>query len=107
MGSKMLFMALFRKRFLTPFLAAGPLPPTTRAAALMAIVGIALVGLLLVAIILLGGNWVRRQGRHRRGSAVPPDRAPLAHPPREKTPGRGPNVDETIADDPGLRDTQV
>jgi hypothetical protein len=58
--------------------AADKLSPTMRAAVLMALLGIALVGLLLVAVILLGGSWVRRQGKHRRGSAVPPDRAPLS-----------------------------
>lgn len=54
------------------------LPPTTTAAAQMALLGIALVGLLLVVIILLGGHWVRRQGTMRRGPVVPPDRAPLS-----------------------------
>ena len=53
------------------------LPPTTRAAAEMALLGIALVGLLFVVIILLGGHWVRRQGSSRRGPIVPPDRTPL------------------------------
>ena len=53
------------------------LPPPTRAAVLMALLGIALLGMLLVVIILLGGHWVRRQGRVRRGPAVPPDRRPL------------------------------
>lgn len=53
------------------------LPETTRAAALMALVGIALVGLLFIAAILLGGHWVRRQGSYRRGAPVPPDAAPL------------------------------
>lgn len=58
--------------------AAKELPPTTRAAAMMAILAIALVGLLFVVVILLGGHWVRRQGRVRRGPTVPPDRAPLS-----------------------------
>ena len=53
------------------------LPPPTRAAAEMALLGIALVGLLFVVMILLGGHWVRRQGTLRRGPVVPPDRAPL------------------------------
>ena len=53
------------------------LPPPTRAAVIMALLGIVLVGLLIVAIILLGGHWVRRQGVHRRGRSVPPDRQPL------------------------------
>ena len=53
------------------------LPPPTKAAAQMALIGIALVGLLFVVMILLGGHWVRRQGRPPRGSVVPPDRAPL------------------------------
>lgn len=53
------------------------LPPPTKAAAQMALLGIALIGMLFVVMILLGGHWVRRQGRTRRGPAVPPDRAPL------------------------------
>jgi hypothetical protein len=59
------------------------LPPPTKAAAQMALIGIALVGLLFVVMILLGGHWVRRQGRPRRGPVVPPDRAPIkANPPQ-------------------------
>lgn len=53
------------------------LPPPTRAAVLMALLGIVLLGMLIVAFILLGGHWVRRQGSVRRGPAAPPDRAPL------------------------------
>lgn len=53
------------------------LPPPMKAAAQMALIGIALVGLLFVVMILLGGHWVRRQGTPRRGPVVPPDRAPL------------------------------
>jgi hypothetical protein len=53
------------------------LPPTTKAAVQMALIGIALVGLLFVVMILLGGHWVRRQGTPRRGPVVPPDRAPI------------------------------
>jgi hypothetical protein len=56
---------------------ADKLPPTTKAAAQMALVVIALVGMLLIAMILLGGHWVRRQGSPRRGPVVPPDRAPI------------------------------
>lgn len=72
------------------------MPPTMRAAVLMALLGIALVGLLLIAIVLLGGSWVRRQGKHRRGSAVPPDRAPLS-----PSNGRGvtPGVPSTAQDE--------
>jgi hypothetical protein len=66
------------------------LPPPTRAAALMALIGIALLGLLLVVIILLGGHWTRRQGSYRRAAAVPPDRLPLAAlPGGEATPEKG------------------
>ncbi|WP_152097765.1 hypothetical protein [Lacipirellula parvula] len=43
----------------------------------MALLGIALLGMLLVVVILLGGNWVRKQGKFRRGPSVPPDRLPL------------------------------
>jgi hypothetical protein len=57
--------------------AADKLPPPTRAAAMMALLGIALLGMLLVVVILLGGHWVRRQGRFRRGPSVPPDRRPV------------------------------
>jgi hypothetical protein len=53
------------------------LPPPTRAALLMTLLGILLLGLFLVAAILLGGNWVRKLGKHRRGPSVPPDVAPL------------------------------
>jgi hypothetical protein len=53
------------------------LPPPTKAAAQMALLGIALVGLMFVVMILLGGHWVRRQGTRRRGPVVPADRAPL------------------------------
>ncbi len=49
------------------------IPPTTRTAALMALLGILLLGMLIVVVILLGGHWVRRLGSHRRGPAVPPD----------------------------------
>ena len=49
------------------------MPETTKAAALMALLGIALLGMLIVVIILLGGHWVRRLGDHRRGPVVPPD----------------------------------
>ena len=56
------------------------LPPPTRAAVFMALLGIALLGMLLVVIILLGGHWVRRQGSARRGPVVPPDRRPLSGP---------------------------
>jgi hypothetical protein len=55
----------------------GKLPPPTKAAAMMALLGIALLGMLLIVVVLLGGHWVRRQGAHRRARAVPPDRRPL------------------------------
>ncbi|MEO2047192.1 MAG: hypothetical protein ABGX16_11535 [Pirellulales bacterium] len=53
------------------------LPPPTRAALLMTLLGILLLGLFLVAAILLGGHWVRKLGKHRRDPIVPPDVAPL------------------------------
>ena len=53
------------------------LSPPASAAVLMAVLGIALLGLLLNVIILLGGNWVRKQGNYRRGPSVPPDRTPI------------------------------
>jgi hypothetical protein len=64
------------------------LPPPTKAAAQMALIGIALVGLLFVVMILLGGHWVRRQGTHRRGPVVPPDRAPIVPKKPESEPQR-------------------
>lgn len=53
------------------------LSPPASAAVLMALLGIALLGMLLVVVILLGGNWVRKQGKYHRGPSVPPDRLPL------------------------------
>lgn len=53
------------------------LPPPTHAAILMTLLGILLLGLFLVVAILLGGNWVRKLGKHHRGPSVPPDVAPL------------------------------
>ena len=53
------------------------LPPPTRAALLMTLLGILLLGLFLVTAILLGGHWVRKLGKYRRGPSVPPDVAPL------------------------------
>ena len=55
------------------------LPPPTRAAVIMALLGLVILGLFIVVAILLGGHWVRRLGKHRRGPIVPPDVAPL-HP---------------------------
>jgi len=49
------------------------LPPPTRAAAMMTLLGILILGMLLVVIILVGGHWIRRWGSYRRGPAVPPD----------------------------------
>jgi hypothetical protein len=68
------------------------LPPPTRAAVLMALLGIALLGMLLVVIILLGGHWVRRQGNLRRGPAVPPDRRPIVRASESNEPANGPGV---------------
>jgi hypothetical protein len=86
----MVTLAQFAARWDGPWLLAQAadgaqrLPPPTKAAAQMALLGIALVGLMFVVMILLGGHWVRRQGTHRRGPVVPPDRAPIASdsPPR-------------------------
>lgn len=65
--------------FLTLAQAATPekLSPPASAAVLMALLGIALLGMLLVVVILLGGHWVRKQGKYHRGPSVPPDRLPL------------------------------
>lgn len=48
-------------------------PEPTRSIALMALLGIALLGLLMIAVTMLGGHWVRKQGKFRRGPVVPPD----------------------------------
>jgi hypothetical protein len=69
------------------------LSPPASAAVLMALLGIALLGLLIVVVILLGGNWVRKQGNFRRGPSVPPDRSPI---PRRIT-DASPAGDETSA----------
>lgn len=69
------------------------LSPPASAAVLMALLGIALLGLLIVVVILLGGNWVRKQGNFRRGPSVPPDRSPI---PRRTTDAL-PAGDETSA----------
>lgn len=70
------------------------LSPPASAAVLMALLGIALLGLLIIVVILLGGNWVRKQGNFRRGPSVPPDRSPI---PRRTTDGALPVGDETSA----------
>jgi hypothetical protein len=69
------------------------LPPPTRAAVQMALIAIGLVGLLLIVMILLGGHWVRRQGSHRRGPSVPPDRTPM-----RKTESQGPSQNDDEVD---------
>jgi len=53
------------------------LPPPTRVAVIMVLLGLVILGLFIVVAILLGGHWVRRLGKHRRGPSVPPDVAPL------------------------------
>jgi len=61
------------------------LPPPTRAAVMMALLGILLLGMMFVVFVLVGGHWIRRLGSHRRGPAVPPDvvpgPSPKSHPP--------------------------
>lgn len=77
------------------------IPPTTRTAALMALLAIALLGMLLVVIILLGGHWVRRQGNYRRGPIVPHDLMLKKGPPSSEPnlPDNGPSTSETAATD--------
>lgn len=70
------------------------LSPPASAAVMMALLGIALLGLLIVVIVLLGGNWVRKQGNFRRGPSVPPDRSPI---PRRANDGAPLASDETSA----------
>ena len=85
---------------------ADKLPPTTRAALMMALLGIALVGLMFIVAILLGGHWVRRQGTFRRGPSVPPDRAPLASPPAAAHTAEVPSPGKAASDDrPAAGDT--
>lgn len=84
------------------------LPPPTRAAVIMALLGIALAGMLIVVIILLGGHWVRRQGIHRRGPAVPPDRLPMrrpAAPAADAATDSLPATTDTISDRPNSSET--
>jgi hypothetical protein len=78
------------------------LPPTTKAVALMALLGIALLGLLLIVFILLGGHWVRRIGSYRRGPSVPPDLVLKSHPPDSEPPRADAHrpSGETFVDDP-------
>jgi len=52
------------------------LPEPIRTYTLMALLGILLLGMLLIVGILLGGHWVRRLGKSRRGPVVPPDVLP-------------------------------
>ena len=70
-------MLMWTKGLLAEVGAEGKLSPPASAAVLMALLGIALLGLFLIVVVLLGGNWVRKQGTHRRGPSVPPDRTPL------------------------------
>ena len=70
-------MFIWTKGLLAEVGAEGKLSPPASAAVLMALLGIALLGLFLIVVVLLGGNWVRKQGTHRRGPSVPPDRTPL------------------------------
>ena len=87
------------------------LPPPTWAAILMALLGILLVGLFLVVIILLGGNWVRKLGKHRRRPSVPSDVAPLRpRPGRDIPPPPGTDnlsVQHPIKENPNDNETQV
>ena len=75
----------------------------TRTMALMALLAIALLGMLLVVFILLGGHWVRRQGTHRRGPAVPPDlvlrRGEEDDNPNPTDPSADAPTDETLVSD--------
>ncbi len=77
------------------------IPPTMRAAVIMALLGIALLGMLLVVIILLGGHWVRRQGSRRRGPVVPPDLVLKKDPPKTvaETPDKDTPSGETFVTD--------
>jgi hypothetical protein len=39
----------------------------TRAAVVMALLGLTLVGLFLITFVMIGGHWVRKLARHRPG----------------------------------------
>jgi len=43
------------------------LDPPRRAAVLMAILGLVILGITLVACVMIGGRWVRRMARDKRG----------------------------------------
>ena len=90
---------------------ANNLPPPTRAVAMMALLGILLVGLFLVVAILLGGHWVRRLGKHRRGPSVPPDVAPVCQDSKADTTDDSQLAQSTHASDPdasiGTKDTST
>lgn len=81
------------------------LPPPTRAAVLMALIGIGLLGMLIVVIILLGGHWVRRQGAFRRASVVPHDRKPIV--PRDTNPEAPPAAAPLADDSTSLAETVI
>ncbi len=87
------------------------LPPPTRAIILMALLGILLLGLFLVVFILLGGNWVRKLGKHRRRPSVPPDVAPLrSRQDQQETPPSGTrrqSASSPMEEHPYNRETQV
>ena len=56
----------------------------TRAAVIMALLGLTLVGLFLITFVMVGGHWVRKLARHRPGrqrfgkSAETEDQLPAA-----------------------------
>jgi hypothetical protein len=87
--------------------AGGKLPPPTKAAAMMALLGIALLGMLLVVVVLLGGHWVRRQGAHRRGTSVPPDRRPLLRNDAEAQAADAAQVDDEQKPDDTIHDRRA
>lgn len=77
------------------------IPPTTRVAVMMALLGIALLGMFLVVIILLGGHWVRRQGSRQHGPVVPPDLLLKKDPPKtaDESPDKDTPSGETFVTD--------
>jgi len=70
------------------------LPPPTRAAVMMTLLGILLLGMMFVVFVLVGGHWIRRLGSHRRGPAVPPDVMPGSSP-KNSTPTIPPKLPNT------------
>ncbi len=103
---------LIRESILRAQVVEQKVPEPTRTIILMALLGILLVGMLLIVGTLLGGHWVRRQGRVRRGPVVPTDvilhRATRSNNPSTKRTEHANTGDTFVGDDTvGTDDTVV